>query len=148
MAKKTPHKKKGSAKYWVLALLFFVLLPLSFSYVIVILSCLIPSFVAFLTDKDSEKRSAICISSLNAAGTFPILIQLFEIGPSIDNAMFILAAPHTWFVVLGSSLIGLFFFSYVPVIVATLSKYHDEAQILKLQESKELLEARWGKELN
>ena len=144
---KQPAKKTGIAKFIAVLLLFSALIPFSYGYLIIIVSCLVPSFIAFITDTDPKNRSSACILSLNIAGILPILISLFKTGQSLNNVIFILSNSATWFIVLGSCTIGLFFFTFIPILVAFISKHYDQSRILKLQENKKFLEARWGKEI-
>jgi len=140
-------KKTSTFKMIFFAVLFLACLPFLFGYIILIAVCLMPSFVAWITDKDYKKRNTICIFSFNLAGLVPVVIKLFKTGQSFENAVWVLSDPFTWLIVLGSSMIGMIFYNFIPPIVSVLSKYGNESKIAKLNENKKILEARWGEQI-
>jgi len=137
-------KKGGKTKLFPMMLVACIAMPFMFPSILLILAALAPTYVAFATDKDSEKSGGISVCVMNLAGTMPFLLDLWIKGQTLNNALRFLGDSNFWFVVLGAAAVGQLIAYAVPQAMVTLSVTHSEVRMKALKKNLELLKESWG----
>jgi len=141
-------KKKGGGKAWIIILMtafgasvWFILPSL------VLLVGMIPTVVELLFGNDRKGSSVMAIGVLNAAGITPFVIELWQKGQTMENALLILGQSTTWFVMFGSAAVGWLILFAVPQAIAALTIARADTRIQLLKENLERLKTTWGPEV-
>jgi hypothetical protein len=142
--KKGKSKRKGSG---LLGLVFFlILLPFIFPTFLVCLG-LAPTLVAAFTDDDPDKSRTICVGSVNFAGVFPFLLDLWQKGQTMPAAVSIILNPESWLIMLGAAAIGYLILFTIPPMAAFYAQNQAQNRLAKLEESLNQLKGIWGPEV-
>ena len=149
-AKATP--KKGKKKGGSLGLILVLFLMLICMLVVgpstmVVIAGMVPTFVAFTTDRDPEKYAGICVGTLNLAGVLPYLIDLWKKGHTMEAAGGILSDPIAWMVMYSAAGIGWAIYFGIPSLVSNYITVQAESKIKRLQKAQEDLIKVWGSEI-
>ncbi|MDR3424286.1 MAG: hypothetical protein P4M13_04300 [Alphaproteobacteria bacterium] len=140
-----PQKKSGGKlKFISLMAVFCVAAPFIMPTLLLALVGLIPTYVAFTTDDDPQKSGATSVCAMNFAGLTPFVIDLWEKGQTMANAVHILSEANSWLVILGAAAIGQLIVYTVPPAIATLTLTNADARIKNLRKNLEMLKQSWG----
>jgi hypothetical protein len=140
--------KKGGGKAWIIILMtvfgasaWFILPSL------MLLVGMLPTVVEmfFGNDRNGSKTTAIAV--LNAAGIVPFVIELWEKGQTMPNALAILNESTTWLVMLGAAGVGWLIVFAIPPAIASLTLANAEDRIALLKQNLEVLKNTWGPEV-
>lgn len=145
--KAAPKKKRGRFRFFMSFFALCAAMPFTLPSVLLILAGLTPTYVAYATDKDSEKVGATSVCAMNLAGIVPFVIDLWGKGQTLENAFHILTDPNAWFVILAASGVGQLVVYVVPQALATLFQTNAEARISALRKNLEILKESWGAEV-
>ncbi|WP_448190502.1 hypothetical protein [Azospirillum sp. sgz301742] len=149
MAKKPPprgaaKRKKKRLSIWTLLLLLLpaglVVLPTTILFGL----GMIPTMVAYVTDRDPEKPAPITVGGLNFCGCLPYAIDLWKHGGGVTAALKLFADPLTWLVVYGAAAVGWAFYFGIPPAVANTEVMRSEGRIDALKQRKVALVQEWG----
>lgn len=105
---------------------------------------MLPTLVAFATDRSRGKYAAISMSVLNFAGVLPFVVNLWRAGEGLGAAVHALTQPFTWFVMYGAAGIGFAIFHYLPKFIATYVAFRAQGQLGTLQGLQKKLLEKWG----
>ena len=108
---------------------------------------MIPTIIAFVTDRTTEKYLPMIVGSLNFCGVMPAGFDLWQGGSSIDRALSLLGDPFNLAVMLGSAGVGWLIYLCVPAGVAALMVWRSEQDMARWQARQEALVAEWGPEV-
>lgn len=125
----------------VSAILF---LPTAFIFAVGML----PTFAAYLIDRDPAKNKTFTIGAMNIAGCFPYLMGLWTESHTMDKAMNYIAEPKTIIVIYIAAALGYVINWLITMGVASLIIQKSRMRIKRIEEEKEGLQKRWGKEVN
>jgi len=128
-------------------LLLVVLLPIAalmLPSTVLVLAGLIPTFVAYAVDRDSEKSLPLTVGAMNICGIMPFCIRLWQNGHQMDLSLSMLAQPVTWVVMYSAAGIGWVLYFAIPPLVAGAMVARDEEKIRRLEEQREALVEEWG----
>ncbi len=139
-----PRKKSGKAKFVSFLILIALAMPFMMASAILLIAGLVPTYVAYATDRDPEKSGAICVFAMNMAGITPFLLDLLGKGQAPANAFYILGDANNWLVILGAAAIGQLVIYAVPQAIASMSVGHADGRIKALRKNLDLLKESWG----
>ncbi|MEI7607084.1 MAG: hypothetical protein WCJ64_06850 [Rhodospirillaceae bacterium] len=105
---------------------------------------MIPSFVAYIIDRDPDKTAPMTVAPLNICGVLPFTMEMWKHDHTMQAATHFLGDPLTWLVMYGASAIGWALYFLVPPIVTNFEVMRAEARIDSLNGKKKDLVEEWG----
>ena len=120
------------------------LLVFTLPTVLVLLAGMIPSFIAYATDRRKEKYKTLSVGCLNFLGVLPLLTMLWTKDHSFDTAFTLFADPFSWLMVLGSASAGWTIFLIAPSVVAMFLSARIEMSVERLKKRQTKLIEEWG----
>jgi 1,4-dihydroxy-2-naphthoate octaprenyltransferase len=120
------------------------LLVFTLPTVLVLLVGMIPSFIAYATDRRKEKYKTLSVGCLNFLGTLPLLAMLWTKDHSFDMAFTLFADPFSWLMVLGAAATGWTVFLIAPSVVAMFLSARIEMSVDRLKKRQTKLVEEWG----
>lgn len=155
MAKKKTNKKSKVSKkaridFKVLFVFLLIIigsmlyLPLAILFIVGML----PTFVAYLTDKRPGKNKTFTIGALNFSGCFYCLIYIANHSHPMEAAISYLSNPMTIVVIYSAAGLGYIINYVATIIVSSILRQKSLMRLEKLEETKRKLEERWGKKVN
>ena len=109
---------------------------------------MIPTAVAYVTDRDPDKTAPMTVGGLNFAGVATFLITLWKAGHTMAALNKVLTDPFAWLVMYGAAGLGWTLYYGIPPAVAGLITLRAERRIAqRIEEQRELI-ALWGTEVN
>lgn len=149
MAKKS-KKKKSFLSIKMLFYAFFsiiimvVFLPTTFLLVV----GMFPTIVAAIIDSEPGKNKTLTVGTINFAGCFPYLLQLWMNAGSMDLSIKFITTPEAIVVMYGAATIGYIVDWFVTMLISTVMIGKSKSRIKSIEEEKKLLEKRWGVEVS
>ncbi len=138
-----PKKKGGKAGFVVLMTIFgasvWFILPS-----LLLLIGMAPTLIELFFGDDRKGSSVVTVGVMNAAGIVPFLIELWQKGQTMENAMLILSQSETWVVMCGAAAIGWLILFSVPQAIASMTVARAETRIELLKQNLERLKTTWG----
>jgi len=105
---------------------------------------MIPTLIAYATDRRKEKYKTVCIGSLNFVGILPLLVTLWTKDHSFDMGFSVLSDPFNWLMVLGAVSGGWTIFLVAPSLVSLFLGARIEMSADRLKKRQEKLIEEWG----
>ena len=105
---------------------------------------MIPTFIAYATDRRKEKYKTVSVGSLNFVGILPLLVTLWTKDHSFGMGFTVLADPFNWLMVLGSSSAGWTIYLVAPSIVSIFLQARIELSVERLKKRQARLIEEWG----
>ena len=105
---------------------------------------MIPTFIAYATDRRKEKYITVSVGSLNFVGVLPLLVTLWTKDHSFDMGFSVLSDPFNWLMVLGSSSAGWTIYLIAPSIVSIFLQARIELSVERLKKRQVRLIEEWG----
>ena len=105
---------------------------------------MIPTFIAYATDRRKEKYKTVSVGSLNFVGVLPLLVTLWTKDHSFDMGFSVLTDPFNWLMVLGSSSAGWTIYLIAPSIVSIFLQARIELSVERLKKRQVRLIEEWG----
>ena len=112
--------------------------------VLVLVIGMVPTIVAFFTDRRREKYAAFCVGAMNLLGVLPVALGMWTRDHSMDSAMRNVTNVFNWFMMYGAAAIGWGLYSITPAIVAFVLRVQIERRISKMQGYQQELIDEWG----
>lgn len=128
-------------------LILLLILFLSLPTVILLVCGLIPGVVAYLIDKTPQKNATFCVASLNFAGLFPYLMDLWSGSHDVATAIAILTHPVSMITIYGSAVFGFVLYIGVPPVIAAFRSVMSEHRLTQLKDIQKQLVEEWGEEV-
>jgi hypothetical protein len=146
--KKQARRKKRRARLGVLGIVFamggFFVLP----SIIVFLAGMIPTIVAYMTDRDEQKYAALTVGPTNIAGVVPMIIELWlSYNHSVSGAIALLLSPISWLVMLAPSVLGWVCYNTVPKAVSQYLTKRAREEITQIRRRQSRMVQEWGEEV-
>lgn len=146
-----PQKRGGSASKGLMIALLLMFLALAAGLFlptsVLLITGMIPTFVALLVDQDPDKYAAITVAPVNFCGILPSAIALWSGENTLPQALRLLSEPVNWLTMYGAAAIGWMLFFAIPPIIATFVVRRHEGEISRLTEHQEKLAEEWGAEV-
>lgn len=130
----------------LIVLSLLILVPLSVFMLPITLMLaigLLPTAVAYLSDRDPDKLATITVAPMNIAGLTPLATSLFQTMHDSATSMDMLSRPINWMIVYLAAGAGWTIFFAVPPVVARLAAMKSEARIAVLKRRLTTLVAEW-----
>ena len=105
---------------------------------------LIPTFVAYIADRDADKTAAMTVAPLNICGVLPFAMDMWKHQHTMQAATHALGDPLTWLVMYGAAAIGWAIFFLIPPIVTNFEVMRAEARVQTLNGRRKDLIEEWG----
>ena len=134
----------ASATKTILVLVVVATLIFTLPTVMVLLVGMIPTFIAFATDRRKEKYKTVSVGSLNFVGVLPLLVTLWTKDHSFDMGFSVLSDPFNWLMVLGASSAGWTIFLVAPSLVSIFLQARIELSVDRLKKRQTKLVEEWG----
>ncbi len=135
-----PSGGKGKRILFVVMMILVIIWPTA----CLLVPAMIPTIVCLITDRDREKALALTVGATNFAGILPFILQLWQMGQNLDNAMKLMRDPMTWFVALVGAGVGYLIYMIVPGFVATVMAGTAGSRVARMQNNMEELKRVWG----
>ena len=142
-----PSGKRASlAPVWIALILVGVLI-ISLPTVILVFFGMLPTLVAFIVDRTSQKYAVFCVGGLNFSGVFPYLLDLWAGEHTAGSAMEVLTDVFSLLLMYGAAGFGWMIFIAVPPVVGAFLTVMAQRRVSQLRrDQKELIE-EWGEDV-
>jgi|GEM_PF-484910 len=153
MAKQpTPLSRFAKRRFtWsqILVLLLIILFMLvSLPTVILLVFGLLPTMVAFLIDRSYQHSATFSVGSLNIAGIFPYLLELWMGYNTMDYVLQKMSDVFAIAIMYSGAAFGWALFSSLPPIVGSFYAVVNKQQIASLKAKQKKLLEEWGNEVS
>ena len=128
----------------IIILILVGLLVFTLPTVLVLITGMVPSFIAYATDRRREKYKTLSVGCMNLLGVLPLLTMLWTKDHSFDMAFSLFADPFNWLIVLGSAATGWTIFLIAPSVVAMFLSARIELSVDRLKRRQNKLIEEWG----
>lgn len=146
MSKKSGNSSRTGRAY--LLLVGLAVLSVVFMGATILLAIgMLPTIVAFLTDRTRERLRGMTVGFMNFAGCFPFLIDLVNGGGTKDVALGIVLQPENFIVMYMAAGMGYLIEWSVTGIVANLKVQKGERRLVAIDKRKKDLIKIWGEEV-
>ena len=105
---------------------------------------LVPSFVAYIVDRDPDKTASMTVGPLNICGILPFTMDMWKHQHTMQAATHALGDPLTWLVMYGAAAVGWALYFLVPPIVTNFEVMRAESRIESLNGRKKDIVEEWG----
>lgn len=140
-------KKKGTLSYKILGFLLLVLALLLLPTSMLLVAGMMPSLVAYFTDPDRRKTSAISVGTVNLCGVLPFELTLWQGANSAEQAGQILRHLETWIIMYGAAAVGSVIYYAVPPVIGGFIALQSAARVSELERRQTALREAWGDEV-
>lgn len=144
-----PRRRRPPSVNAMTAMLVIVL-PLSLFFLqtaIVLGVGMLPTMVAYVTDRNDDKSAAITVGALNFVGCMIFVIHLWQHENTVAGAMRILGNPFAWFAMYGGAGVGWGLYYGIPPMVAVWIASRARGRIESFKERQRALAEEWGEEV-
>ena len=128
----------------IIILILVGLLVFTLPTVLVLITGMVPSFIAYATDRRREKYKTLSVGCMNLLGVLPLLTMLWTKDHSFDMAFSLFVDPFNWLTVLGSAATGWTIFLIAPSVVAMFLSARIELSVDRLKKQQNKLIKEWG----
>lgn len=141
---KGTKKKGGGGLTLLVAMTLAMVVVITPATILMFFFGLLPTWAALLTDRSKDKFSTFCIGSMNFAGMFPYLMQLWTGDNSLAQARDILTNVFSLGVIIGAAAFGWLMFSFIPPVVGSFLTVMSQRRIATLRNDQRKLIEEWG----
>ena len=136
------------SKFWLYFLLISVtLIAVALPTIIVIGVGMIFSITSFFTDRTDQKYGFFCISSLNFAGLFPYLMDLWSGNHNMQGALDIITDVFALAIMYGSAAGGWIIYNVIPPVITSFMTVLTERRLSALRSNQRRIIDEWGDEV-
>ena len=128
----------------IIILIIVGLLVFTLPTVLVLITGMVPSFIAYATDRRREKYKTLSVGCMNLLGVLPLLTMLWTKDHSFDMAFSLFVDPFNWLFVLGAAGTGWTIFLIAPSVVAMFLSARIELSVDRLKRRQNKLIEEWG----
>ena len=141
-------KKGGGFGYKILGFLMLILGLMMLPSSTLLMTGLVPTFIAFLTDPDRRKTSAVSVGTVNVCGVIPFEIELWQGANTMTQVGQMLRHVETWAIMYGAATIGAVIYYAVPPVVGGFIALQSSARVAELERKQTQLREAWGEEVS
>lgn len=140
--KKKKGKKQGKVQLFLIVsiLLSAVFLPTA----VLIFIGMVPSFVAYFTDRTKKKTRAVTIIMMNFAGCMPFLMEMWTTDHSLDKAFAMVFNMIPIIVMYSAAAVGYLIDWAMTYIVANVMYQRGLSRVKNIEKRQQELVERWG----
>ena len=128
----------------IIILIIVGLLVFTLPTVLVLITGMVPSFIAYATDRRREKYKTLSVGCMNLLGVLPLLAMLWTKDHSFDMAFNLFVDPFNWLIVLGAAATGWTIFLIAPSVVAMFLSARIALSVDRLKRRQYKLIEEWG----
>jgi hypothetical protein len=140
-------KRKGSFKAKFSMFCLLLLAAIFFPSTILLGTCMIPTFIAFLTDSYRQKTAGVTVGALNLAASIPAWLDLWKSGHQVDNAINIVTRSETLLYAYSGAAAGWFILLNVPRVISGVAVRKSEKRLKDIEKRRQELARKWGPEV-
>lgn len=155
MATKTAAKaggkkkgKKGGAGSGLtkvgLVLIAVVMIPFSLPTVLLLFCTMLPTLVAALCDRGTNRFAWLCVGGLNFSGVAYYLFDLWFGSHTMDHAIEILTDVLALIIIYGAAALGWLLYLAMPPVIAAFLSIAAQRRIAQLKANQRKLIDQWG----
>lgn len=138
------EKKDGKGYVHLTLIIILLLSAVFFSTAIILYIGLIPTFVAFFTDRSKGKGKAVTVGSYNLMGCMPFLIELWAVDDGLNKSLTIIIEPMTLVVIYMAAAFGYGVDWVATSLASTVLHRKGVLRQEAIAKRKQNLEKRWG----
>jgi len=131
-----------SVKFAILCLI--VIAALFYPTTVLVMGCMVPTYVAALTDRNPQKTAWITVGAMNLAGTVPAVVMLWQSGQRLDHALAELLQTMTLIVAYGAAGIGWILYYNITPFVSSMMLLRNEKRLKDIEKRQKDLIRKWG----
>jgi hypothetical protein len=128
---------------WIL-LCLVALLVISLPTVILLLFGMLPTIVAWVSDRSEQKYRTFCIGGMNFSGVFPFLSDIWFKNHSTDAAVRIMTNVFDLMVIYGAAAFGLMMYFAVPPVITQFISAMLQRRVQLLRTQQQTIVEEWG----
>ena len=140
-------KRRGSQSLLWTLILAGVLVATSLASVILVFFGLLPTLVAFITDRSKGKTATFCVGGMNFCGLLPWLLDLWTHSNTVGTAMGIMTNPFALLVIFGSAGFGWALYLLMPQLVVSILTVTSQHKVASLRDEQKKMIEEWGAEV-
>ena len=140
-------KPKGGLNKVVVLVILAALVPFSLPTVVLVFFTMLPTLVAWATEKGPNKYAFLCVGGLNFAGLFPYLFSLWFGVHTLDEAFRMLTDPLLLMTAYGAAGVGWGLYGAMPPMVASYLAHSSQRRVGNLKAAQKKLIEEWGDEV-
>ncbi|WP_022729588.1 hypothetical protein [Fodinicurvata sediminis] len=115
---------------------------------ILICVTMLPSLVAFITDRQPGRHTALTVSLLNFCGALPSLVKLWAMGQSLSAAMVLMGDLMVWLTAYGAAATGWMILMLAVPVCQTYYVMITQSRLKQYRQRQEKLVHEWGQEVS
>ncbi len=108
---------------------------------------LLPTLVAFLTERKNKHYALVTIGAMNGAGIAPVAITLWQGTHTVAHAIDLLTLPLSWLPILIGAALGWGVYKAIPSLIVGYMTKRSRARIDTLRTRQKILIEEWGEEV-
>jgi hypothetical protein len=143
-------KEKKASRPLSVKLAFFVMFIMGLLFLpvtMVLIVCMIPTLVAAMVDANKQKTAWLTIGAPNLAGSLPVIFHLWDLGPSLSNAMSLATDVSVLLPPLMGAGVGWIIHNYVTSAVAGMMTHKNEIRLREIDKRQKELIRKWGSDV-
>jgi hypothetical protein len=106
---------------------------------------LLPTIVAWVVDRSSQKYAMFCVLGMNLSGLLPFLMEIWFENHSVDAATRIMTNVFDLMVIYGAAGFGWMLYVALPPVVTTFLTVMSERRVTVLKSNQKTIIDEWGK---
>lgn len=138
---------KGGLNKGVVLVILAALVPFSLPTVVLVFFTMLPTLVAWATEKGPNKYAFLCVGGLNFAGLFPYLFSLWFGVHTLDEAFRMLTDPIMLMTTFACAGIGWAIYGAMPPMVVSYLAHSSQRRVGNLKAAQKQLIDDWGEEV-
>ncbi|MDB5368330.1 MAG: hypothetical protein JWM77_4257 [Rhodospirillales bacterium] len=152
-AKQTPTPKFGpprgrrTIENSIMTLMLVGLGAIFLPTTIIAAFAMIPSLISYFFDKDPKRSLTLCIAALNAAGSTPVLLELWGRWNSVAGAVNLIAQVRPWMWAWGGAAVGVLLCMVIPPMAASLVRGGLQNKLSDLEKHASDMRNAWGEDV-
>lgn len=142
-----PQKKRGKARMSLLIGLFVCILGLQFLMLPTVMLAffgMLPTLVALIVDRSTEKYAMFCVGGFNLCGVVPYMLDLWFGVHSVGAAYDLITNVFNIAVMYGAAAFGWVIFVFVPPFISSVLAALEERKVSSLRARQRSLIEEWG----
>lgn len=141
------RRRRGRSNLtWMLVVGTF-LLVIAAPTMIVTFFGMLPTLVAYIIDRSSQKSATFCVGSINFIGVFPYIMDLWFDLNTVDAALNFVTDLFAMLVMYSAAAFGWLLFMTMPTVVASFVTVLQQRKVAQLRGEQKKLIDEWGGEV-
>ncbi|GIL39048.1 hypothetical protein [Roseiterribacter gracilis] len=108
---------------------------------------MIPSILSYFFDRDPKRSQTLCIAALNAAGSTPVLLELWGRWNSVAGAISLIAQVRPWMWAWGGAALGYALCLLIPPVAAQMVRGGLQNKLNDLEKHAKDMRQAWGEDV-